>query len=100
MPTRTTHEPAPTPRCPTLPIDRDAELLLRDRLVSSDKDAWKVFHATYGRLISSTIVRVVGRFGLGAGSEDVREIEASLSVDLLVHDKAKLRAFDPNRGAR
>jgi RNA polymerase sigma-70 factor (ECF subfamily) len=73
---------------------------MRDRLLASDKDAWKAFHDTYGRLISSAIVRVVGRFGLGAGSEDVREIEASLSVELLLHDKAKLRAFDPNRGAR
>jgi RNA polymerase sigma-70 factor (ECF subfamily) len=102
MPTCSTDAAAPRspPRSSGVQFDREAELLLRDRLLLSDEQAWKVFHATYGRLISSAIGRVVGRFGLGAGSEDVREIEASLSVELLVHDKAKLRAFDPDRGAR
>ena len=76
--------------------DAAAEVLLRDRLLASDPEAWKSFQAVYGRLISSAIVRVVGRFGLRAGSDDVREIEASLSVELLQNDKAKLRAFDPH----
>jgi RNA polymerase sigma-70 factor (ECF subfamily) len=97
----TLHAPEPSLTAASHPCpDREAELHLRDRLLASDPHAWKSFHDTYGRLISSSIVRVVGRFGVRAGSDDVREIEASLSVELLVHDKAKLRAFDPNRGAR
>jgi RNA polymerase sigma-70 factor, ECF subfamily len=99
MPTQSLPALSPTPQSRPC-LDRNAELQLRDRLLASDQRAWRAFHDTYGRLISSSIVRVVGRFGLRAGSEDVKEIEASLSVELLLHDKAKLRAFDPNRGAR
>jgi RNA polymerase sigma-70 factor (ECF subfamily) len=80
--------------------DRDAELSLRDRLLASDPKAWRTFHDRYGRLIASSITRVVGRFGFSSLSEDVREIEGALAVELLVNDCAKLRAFDPERGAR
>src|SRR5690348_2453072 len=80
--------------------ERDAELALRDRLLASDPKAWKAFHERYGRLIATSIARVIGRFGFGPGSDDVREIEGALAVELLSNDRAKLRAFDPDRGAR
>ncbi|HVU01906.1 MAG TPA: sigma-70 family RNA polymerase sigma factor [Polyangiaceae bacterium] len=88
-----------TPRAADHP-DRQAELVLRDAMVLGDASAWKTFQERYGRLVTSAIVRVVGRFGAGRDSEDVREIEATLAVDLLSNGCSKLRAFDPNRGAR
>ena len=82
------------------PLSRSEELILIRHLLEGEPAAWKAFHVAYGRLITSTIARVVGRFGIGAGSEDAREIQASLCLDLLANDKSKLRAFDPARGAR
>lgn len=87
------HDVAPSP-------DRANELCLRDALVAGDPNAWKRFRATHGRLVTATIARIVRRFGALGSSEDVPEIEAIFSVELLANDKAKLRAFQPDRGAR
>jgi RNA polymerase sigma-70 factor (ECF subfamily) len=81
-------------------LSRSEELTLVARLLEGEAAAWKAFHVAYGRLITTTIARVVGRFGIRAGSEDAREIQASLCLELLANDKSKLRAFDPERGAR
>jgi RNA polymerase sigma-70 factor, ECF subfamily len=98
--------PIPTTGCTphdvmgTRPRDRADELALRDGLLTGDPGAWKAFRATHGRLVTATIARIVRRFGARGSSEDVQEIEASFSVELLANDMAKLRAFQPDRGAR
>jgi RNA polymerase sigma-70 factor (ECF subfamily) len=101
-PSASTASPASTaaPESSSSPLTRAEELILISHLLDGQAAAWKAFHAAYGRLIATTIGRVVGRFGIGAGSEDAREIQASLCLELLANDKSKLRAFDPARGAR
>ena len=83
-----------------LPEGRAAEVALRDRVVRGEARAWRELDAAYRRLVVSTIAKVVARSGARACSDDVREIEASFYLELLVNDCAKLRAFDPTRGAR
>jgi len=81
-------------------LGRDEELLLRERLLSGDSRAWAEFEASYGRLVGATIARVIGRFGRKGCSEDAAEIRAAFALELLSNDKAKLRAFSPERGIR
>lgn len=85
---------------PELSAERAAELTLREGLLRGDDRAWRSFSQQHGRLVCATVARIVRRFGLIATSEDVREIEAWFSVELLANDKAKLRAFQPERGVR
>jgi RNA polymerase sigma-70 factor (ECF subfamily) len=92
--------PVATDSEPLARLERAAELELRDRLLSDDQEAWRAFQRAYGRLVVTTIARVVGRFGILRSSEDVREIEAAFCVELLANEKAKLRAFEPTRGSR
>ena len=80
--------------------ERAAELALREGLLRRDDSAWRAFSQQHGRLVCATVARIVRRFGMIATSEDVREIEASFSVELLANDMAKLRAFQPDRGVR
>jgi RNA polymerase sigma-70 factor (ECF subfamily) len=91
---------SPLARHPLPPRDPDADVALRDRLLTGDPVAWRAFQAQHGRLVGATIARIVRRFGILSGSEDVREIEATFAVELLANDKAKLRAFAPERGVR
>jgi RNA polymerase sigma-70 factor (ECF subfamily) len=80
--------------------ERAAELSLREGLLRGEAAAWRTFTRQHGRLVCATVARIVRRFGLIATSEDVREIEAWFSVELLANDMAKLRAFQPERGVR
>lgn len=82
------------------PADRTAELTLRQRLLDDEPGAWRDFEAAYGRLVLSTIGRVVSKFGIYSGSEDIREIHAGFCLELLSNDRAKLRAFSPERNVR
>jgi RNA polymerase sigma-70 factor (ECF subfamily) len=79
---------------------RSEELDLLERLITDDAEAWRRFVSAYGRLVTSTISRILSRFGLVRNSEDVREIHASFCLEILANDKAKLRAFRPERGIR
>src|SRR4051794_6552022 len=88
----------PVSESATQPANPDAALLAR--LLGRDARAWTIFFENYGRLIRSSIVRVVRRFGVGAASEDVRDIEATLAIELLTNDMGKLRAYQPDRGVR
>ena len=81
-------------------ISRDHELRLRERVLLGDRAAWAAFQAAYGRLVSATVARVVGRFGLRSSSEEVHDILAAFHQDLWAADRAKLRAFSPERGVR
>jgi RNA polymerase sigma-70 factor (ECF subfamily) len=79
---------------------RSEELDLLQRLIVDDAVAWRRFVSAYGRLVTSTISRVLSRFGFFRNSEDIREIYASFCLEILANDKAKLRAFRPDRGIR
>jgi len=75
----------------------DASLL--ELLLVDDPSAWRTFYARYSRLMLSCISRVTSRFGR-VGPDDVREIYATLCLQLLSNDKKKLRSFQPGRGTR
>ena len=73
--------------------------LVSEMLVGREK-AWREFHARYDRLIYRCITKVTGRFTTFVGQDDIREIYATLLVQLLSNDMHKLRTFDPERGNR
>jgi RNA polymerase sigma-70 factor (ECF subfamily) len=77
----------------------DSTDLVRRLLTGSDR-AWREFHARYDRLIYRCITKVTGRFASFVGQDDIREIYATLLVQLLANDMHKLRTFDPARGNR
>ena len=74
----------------------DAELV--SALIADEPRAWREFNARFSRLVLSTINRVTTRFRGVVTPEDVHEIYATFSVQLLANDKHKLRQFDPERG--
>src|SRR5271154_4253714 len=73
--------------------------LVAAMLVGSER-AWREFHARYDRLIYRCITKVTGRFSSFLSQDDIREIYATLLVQLLANDMHKLRSFDPERGNR
>ncbi len=73
--------------------------LVSQMLVGSER-AWRDFHGRYDRLIYRCITKVTGRFATFVGQDDIREIYATLLVQLLSNDMHKLRTFDPERGNR
>lgn len=75
----------------------DAELVAR--LLRGDSRAWRELHERFDRLIYRCITKVTGRFQ-ALGPEDVREIYATLFLQLVSNDMHKLRSFDPSRGNR
>jgi RNA polymerase sigma-70 factor, ECF subfamily len=74
----------------------DAELVCA--LLADEPRAWREFNTRFSRLVLSTITRVTTRFRGVVSQEDVREIYATFSVQLLANHKNKLRQFDPERG--
>ena len=56
--------------------------------------------SVYDRLIYRCITKVTGRFSSVLCAEDIREIYATLVLQLLSNDMHKLRSFDPKRGNR
>jgi len=85
-----------------LALDTDLRLeavMLQGLLSGSDK-AWREFHLRYDRLIYRCITKVTNRFAAVVSQDDLREIYATLIVQLLSNDMHKLRTFDPTRGCR
>ncbi len=76
------------------------ELELLEGLLRDDPECWTGFFKRYDRLIYRCITRVTARFPGVITQEDVREIYANVVVNLLHHDKRKLRTYDPNRGSK
>lgn len=74
----------------------EEHLLVSDMLTGCER-AWRAFHARYDRLIFQCITKVLGR---SVSHDDVREVYATLLVQLLAKNMHKLRMFDPARGAR
>lgn len=93
---RTFPNPQPLSFVPSAAEASDAELVRA--LIADDARAWREFNTRFSRLILSTISRVTARFRGVVSQEDVREIYATFSVQLLANDKNKLRSFDPARG--
>jgi RNA polymerase sigma-70 factor (ECF subfamily) len=73
--------------------------LVRGMLSGSER-RWREFHSRYDRLIFRCITKVTGRFASLLAHDDIREIYATLVVQLLSNDMHKLRTFDPARGNR
>lgn len=100
--TAVTAESRPFPNLQPMPVAAsaadltDAELVRA--LIADDPRAWREFNTRFSRLVLSTISRVTTRFRGVMSHEDVREIYATFSVQLLANDKNKLRSFDPARG--
>jgi len=78
---------------------QDQAALVRDMLVGN-KRAWQQFHARYDRLILRCITRVTGRFNRRMAEDEIREIYATLLVQLCANGMSKLRSFDAERGNR
>jgi RNA polymerase sigma-70 factor (ECF subfamily) len=77
----------------------DEVLLVQGMLTGSERH-WRQFHVRYDRLIFRCITKVTGRFASLLTQDDIREIYATLVVQLLSNDMHKLRTFDPARGNR
>ncbi len=92
--------PFPTTQSHSSPLSAseltDAQLVTA--LIADEPRAWREFNTRFSRLVLSTISRVTTRFRGVVSQEDVREIYATFSVQLLANDKNKLRQFDPARG--
>lgn len=80
--------------------DREYELTLLARLLTDEPLAWRDFDRSYGRLITATIARILSKFGMVTGSEDVHEVRSAFLLELLANGKSKLRAFSADRGVR
>src|SRR5690242_20470709 len=53
---------------PRIGFSRSEELDLLERLIANDPAAWRSFVSAYGRLVTSTVARVLSRFGCLRGS--------------------------------
>jgi RNA polymerase sigma-70 factor, ECF subfamily len=68
-------------------------------LLSDSTAAWREFNRRYSRLMFRSIARVLQRF-TRVSDDDCHEVYSSLCVQLLAHDKKKLRTYDDARGAK
>lgn len=89
----------PAPFAVQLPSSFTEQELV-DAMIAGDELAWVEFHKRYDRLIYRCITKVTGRFSSVLCAEDIREIYATLVLQLLSNDMHKLRSFDPQRGNR
>jgi RNA polymerase sigma-70 factor, ECF subfamily len=91
-----------TPVSPAPPRERSDLTQLADeeligRMLQNDDRAWQTFLRRYGRLLLSTIDRVLSRFS-NAGAADREDVYGALIASLLANDMRKLRSFDTARG--
>jgi RNA polymerase sigma-70 factor (ECF subfamily) len=90
--------PSPSPVADALHVPELNDAQFVRALLADEPHAWREFNTRFSRLLLSTISRVTTRFRGVVLQEDVREIYATFSVQLLANDKNKLRSFDPARG--
>jgi RNA polymerase sigma-70 factor, ECF subfamily len=69
-------------------------------MIAGSARSWREFHARYDRLVYRCITKVTARFAMLMNQDDIREIYATLLVQLLANDMHKLRTFEPGRGNR
>lgn len=68
-------------------------------LLKDDTAAWREFDRRYSRLMFRTIAQVLNRFK-SMSDDDCHEVYSTLCVQLLAHDKKKLRSYDDGRGTK
>ncbi|MFO0566197.1 MAG: sigma-70 family RNA polymerase sigma factor [Polyangiaceae bacterium] len=88
------------PESPLRAAELELEAAFVARLVADEAAAWREFNLIYAPQLHRAIGRILSRFGAVTGSDDAREVYAKLCLMLVSRDKAKLRSFDPTRGAR
>src|SRR5262245_45975912 len=81
-------------------LRRTSDDALLQAAMDRDERAWHELLRRYRPLIFRCILRVVKRYGALLSSEDVDEIFGDVCVSILHNDMHKLRAWDPDRGAR
>ncbi len=96
----TTHDASLSDFAFTAPTVHHEDAVLVERLVNGEPGAWRELSERFDRLIYRCITKVTARFGAKIGPEDVREIYATLLLQLVSNDMHKLRSFDPSRGNR
>jgi len=79
--------------------DPKAEAEFIDGLTRGVDRCWRDFHTRYDRLIYRCITKVTSRFSF-VSQDDIREIYATLLVQILSNDMHKLRSYDATRGSR
>ena len=79
-------------------LSRQQELELLEGLIAGSEEAWRHFRQQYDRLIFRCVRRATYRFSAIIRREDEHEIYANLMLQLLAHNKRKLRMFEPGRG--
>jgi RNA polymerase sigma-70 factor, ECF subfamily len=67
-------------------------------LIDGDADTWRVFYETYSPVMLDAIGAVRGRFPGLIGTDDVRDIQAELCLQLFGGERRRLRQFDASRG--
>jgi RNA polymerase sigma-70 factor, ECF subfamily len=67
-------------------------------LIAGSADAWQQFERRFAPTVLRCISSVTSRFRRMIGEDDVREIYGIFCLRLLEGNRAKLRAFDPERG--
>ena len=79
--------------CPSLlePSAAEGEAALVGRMVAGEATAWREFQAKYDRLIYRCITRVTARFAARLGTDDVKEIYATLLLQLFVTGRLFMR---------
>ena len=84
------------PRC----FHGSDETTLLEGLLRDDANAWREFNARYSRLICACIGRITARFSSVVRADATSDIYSMLCLQLLSHDKNKLRSFEPGRGSK
>jgi RNA polymerase sigma-70 factor (ECF subfamily) len=79
-------------------FDDDASLVAG--MIADSQDAWRTFHARYGKTIAGSIYAITRRFWRIATIDDAHDIAGVFYLSLVARDKKKLRSFDPARGYR
>jgi RNA polymerase sigma-70 factor (ECF subfamily) len=95
----TTETTRPAAFATDIALDDRAQTLLIEGLIAGRERSWREFHGRYDRLIYRCITKVTSRFSF-VSHDDIREIYATLLVQLLSNDMHKLRTFDASRGSR
>ncbi len=81
-------------------LDFENDEVLVAAMLADLPKAWCAFRARFDRLVIRSITKVTHRFPHLVSGDDVGDIYATFYMSLVVNDKHKLRAFDPERGSR
>src|SRR6187551_1145063 len=88
--------PAPERAAGATPQNQEASFVAA--LIAGDAATWRVFYETYSPVMFDAIGVVRGRFPGLIGSDDVRDIQAELCLQLYGGERRRLRQFDASRG--